>query len=49
MFDKLEMVEKRYDELTNLISDPQVIANQDEWRKLMKEHAEIEEIVLKYR
>ena len=49
MFDKLEMVEKRYDELTNLISDPQVIANQEEWRKLMKEHAEIEEIVLKYR
>ncbi len=49
MFDKLEMVEKRYDELTNLISDPQIIANQDEWRKLMKEHAEIEEIVLKYR
>ncbi len=49
MFEKLEMVEKRYDELTNLISDPQVIANQEEWRKLMKEHAEIEEIVLKYR
>ncbi len=49
MFDKLEMVEKRYDELTNLISDPQVISNQEEWRKLMKEHAEIEEIVLKYR
>ena len=49
MFDKLELVEKRYDELTKLISDPEVIANQSEWQKLMKEHASIEEVVLKYR
>ena len=49
MFDKLESVEQRYDEITKLISDPEVIANQTEWQKLMKEHASIEEIVLKYR
>ena len=49
MFDKLETVEKRYEEITKLISDPEVIANQTEWQKLMKEHASIEEIVLKYR
>lgn len=49
MFDKLKLVEKRYDELTKLISDPEVIANQSEWQKLMKEHASIEEVVLKYR
>ncbi|MBR0350388.1 MAG: peptide chain release factor 1 [Clostridia bacterium] len=49
MFDKLETVEKRYDEITKLISDPEVIANQAEWQKLMKEHASIEDIVLKYR
>ena len=49
MFDKLDAVEKRYDELTKLISDPEVIANQSEWQKLMKEHASIEDVVLKYR
>lgn len=49
MFEKLEAVEKRYDELTKMIADPEVIANQSEWQKLMKEHANIEEIVLKFR
>lgn len=49
MFEKLEAVEKRYEELTNLIADPEVIANQAEWQKLMKEHASIEDIVLKFR
>ena len=47
--DKLENVEKRYEELNEKISDPEVIANQNEWKKLMKEHADIEEIVEKYR
>ena len=49
MFEKLEAVEKRYEELTKMISDPEVIAKQAEWQKLMKEHAGIEEIVLKFR
>ena len=49
MFEKLENVEKRYDELTKMISDPEVISNHSEWQKLMKEHASIEDIVLKFR
>ena len=49
MFQKLEAVEKRFEELTNKISDPEVIANQNEWRVFMKEHAELEPIVEKYR
>ena len=49
MFDKLETVEKRYEELNGLISDPEVISRQNEWKKLMKEHSDIEDIVLKYR
>ena len=49
MFDKLENVEKRYEELNEKISDPEAIANQNEWKKLIKEHADIEEIVEKYR
>ena len=49
MFEKLENVEKRYDELTKLISNPEVISNHEEWQKLMKEHASIEDVVLKFR
>lgn len=49
MFDRLEVAENRYDEINMKLSDPTVIANQDEYRKLMKEHSELEEIVAKYR
>ena len=49
MFQKLEDVEKRYEELNGLIADPEVISRQNEWKKLMKEHSDIEEIVFKYR
>ena len=49
MFEKLEAIEKKNEELTKKISDPDVIANQNEWRQYMKEHAEIEPIVEKYR
>ena len=48
-FQKLEAVEKRFEELTQKISDPEVIARQNEWREYMKEHAELEPIVEKYR
>ena len=49
MFEKLESVEKRYEELTTKISDPAVIADNNEWRKLVKEHSSIEDVVFKYR
>ena len=49
MFDKLDTIEKRYEDLTTKISDPEIIAKQSEWREYMKEHAEIEAVVLKYR
>ena len=49
MFDKLEEVEKRYEELTKLISDPEVIANQTEWQQLMKEHSSMQDVVAKYK
>ena len=49
MFQRLEDVEKRYEELNGLIADPEVISRQNEWKKLMKEHSDIEEIVFKYR
>ena len=49
MFENLEEIEIKYEDLTKKISDPEVISNQEEWRKMMKEHSDIELIVLKYR
>jgi len=49
MLDKLDFIERRYEELNKAISDPDIINNQQEWQKLVKEHAEIEEIVTVYR
>ena len=49
MFQKLDEVEKRYEEVTRKISDPEIIAQQSQWQALMKEHAEIEPVVLKYK
>ena len=49
MFQKLEDVEKRYIDLTEKISDPEIISQQNEWKKLMKEHASLEPVVEKYR
>ena len=49
MFEKLEDVEKRFEEISKKISDPEVIARQSEWQKLMKEHAAMVDVVEKYR
>lgn len=49
MMEKLEAVEKKYDELTKKIADPEIIARQEEWRKFTKEHASLEEIVTSFR
>ena len=49
MFQRLEDVEKRYEELTVKISDPAEIAQTSNWQKLMKEHSELTPIVEKYR
>lgn len=48
MFDKLEELENKYNQLTEKISDPEVISNQDEWKKCMKEHSQIKEVVEKF-
>jgi len=49
MLDKLEFLEEKYIDLSEKISDPEVIANSSEWQKLVKEHAQLEPIVLKYK
>lgn len=46
---KLDGMEARYMALEDQLSDPSVIADQNRWRELSKEHAELGEIVFKYR
>ena len=48
MLEKLAALEKKYDELTALVSDPAVIANQEEWQKHCKARADLEPIVEDY-
>ncbi len=49
MFDKLKSVEMRFEEIGQLLSDPAVISDNEQFRKLMKEHKELTPIVEKYR
>ena len=49
MFDKLEEVEKRYEELNKLISDPEIIADQSSFKKYMKEQSMLVDVVEKFR
>lgn len=49
MFDKLEAVEHRYEELGARMTDPTVIGDSNVLMSLMKEHREIEPIVEKYK
>ncbi len=49
MFDKLSFIEERYEELSNKVSDPDVIADSANFAKLCKEQSDIAPIVEKYR
>lgn len=49
MFDKLDFMEEKYGELSLKVSDPDIIADQNQWRKYVKEMSEMEPIVNKYK
>lgn len=49
MFSKLDSVEKRYEELSRQLSDPNIVRDQNKFRDLSKEHSELEELVKTYR
>ncbi len=49
MLDKIEELERRFQELEALLSDPAVIANQPEFRKYSREHADLSPLVEVYR
>ena len=48
MFDKLDFISDKYNEMALKAADPEVIANQKEWQKCVKEMGEMEPIVKKY-
>ena len=49
MFEKLKSVEKRYEELTSQLSDPEVISDQQRFQKIAKERASLRELVETYK
>ena len=49
MFKKLEEVEKRYEELTNQLSDPEILSNQSRYQKIAKERSDMEDLVVTFR
>ncbi|WP_085950346.1 peptide chain release factor 1 [Citrifermentans bemidjiense] len=49
MFEKIAELERRFEELESLLSDPEVLGNQTEFRKLSKEHSGLAELVAAYR
>ncbi|NMH73832.1 MULTISPECIES: peptide chain release factor 1 [Bacillaceae] len=49
MFDRLQAVEMRYEKLTELLSDPEVISDTKKLREYSKEQSDIQETVEAYR
>lgn len=49
MFEKLEAVEKKFEELNLKLTDPEVTSNGKLYSKYAKEYSELTEVVLKYR
>ena len=49
MFDKLETVVNRYEQIGEELTHPEIVSNNELFRKLMKEHSELTPIVEKYR
>lgn len=48
MLDKLDEIEAKYEELSQLLADPEVIARQQEWQKHARAHASLTPIVETY-
>ena len=48
MFDQLEELVEKFNIINDQISQPEIIADQERWQRLMKEHSELKDIVEKY-
>ncbi len=49
MFEKLESIERTYEDLTQQMTDPAVIADQSRYTKVTRQHRELQAVVEKYR
>jgi peptide chain release factor 1 len=49
MFERLDQIEARYEELTQALASPQVIGDSTKYQKTAKAHSELTDIVEKYR
>ncbi|MCB0394896.1 MAG: peptide chain release factor 1 [Bdellovibrionales bacterium] len=49
MFKELDGVETRFESINRDLQDPDVVSNQDRYKKLMKEYSDLQEIVTTYR
>lgn len=49
MFEKLKLVEARYEEINELLSDPSVVSDNERYKSLMKELKQLTPIVEKFR
>lgn len=48
MFDRLAEIESKYNDLADQVNDPEMIANQSEWRKRMKEYSDMTPVMEAY-
>src|SRR5215813_4107998 len=49
MFERLDQIEARYEELTQALASPEVVNDSAKYQKAAKAHSEISEVVEKYR
>src|SRR5215467_682842 len=49
LIDKLQAVEARYDDLTQQMADPEVVADSKRYQKTAKTHSDLTAIVSRYR
>ncbi|MBT9331150.1 peptide chain release factor 1 [Paracidobacterium acidisoli] len=49
MFERLEQIEARYEELGRQMAEPEIISDQQKYQKIAKQHRELEPVVDKFR
>jgi peptide chain release factor 1 len=49
MFERLEQIEARYEELGHQLADPEVLSDHEKYQKIAKQHRELEPVVEKFR
>ncbi len=49
MFERLEQLEARYEEMSRQLADPEVLGDHEKYQKIAKQHRELEPVVEKFR